>query len=133
MPTPVTVAATLQWTPPSAPANSGTATFNVVAQVNAQNVGQSDVQTSDTPGTAFPMPFGSVQAAKVMCIKNMMSSDVGVRLNGHGSNDFRVPAGGMVMYACPAAPGADPVSSASIVTTASPASVENVQFFIYGD
>jgi len=133
MATNVTVTASLQWTPPSAPANSGTATFNVVASVNAQNVGQVDVQTADVPGTVFPMPFGSVQAAKVMCVKNMMSSEIGVRLNGHVTNDFRVPAGGMVMYAAPVGPNAEPIASASIVTTASPAAIENVQFFIYGD
>lgn len=133
MPTNVTVTATVQWTPPSAPANSGTATFNVVASVNAQNVGQIDVQTSDAPGAIFPMPFGSVATAKVVCIKNMMSSEIGVRINGHGSNDFRVPAGGMVMYAAPVGPNSEPWASASIVTTASPAAIENVQFFIYGD
>lgn len=133
MPTNVTVTATVQWTPPSAPANSGTATFNAVASVNAQNVGQIDVQTSDAPATVFPMPFGSVQAAKVICIKNMMSSEIGLRINGHVTNDFRIPAGGFILYSAPVGPNSEPWSSASIVTTASPAAIENVQFFIYGD
>jgi hypothetical protein len=133
MPTPVTVTASVQWTPPSAPANSGNATFNVVAQVNAQNVGQIDVQTTDAPATVFALPFGSVAAAKVLVIKNMMSSEVGVRINGAVANNFRVPAGGMVVYAAPVAPGAEPWTSVSVVTTATPAAIENVQFFIYGD
>jgi hypothetical protein len=133
MPTNVTVTASVQWTPPSAPANSGTATFNVVASVNAQNVGQVDVQVSDPPGAVFPMPFGSIATAKVICIKNMMSSEVGVRINGHVTNDFRVPAGGIVMYAAPVGPNSEPWASASIVTTASPAAIEAVQFFVFGD
>lgn len=133
MPTPVTVTASVQWTPPSAPANSGNATFSVVAQVNAQNVGQVDVQTTDAPASLFPMPFGSVAAAKVLIIKNMMSSEVGIRINGAVANNFRVPAGAVVIYAAPVAPGAEPWTSATIVTTATPAAIENVQFFIYGD
>jgi len=133
MPTPVTFTAAVQWTPPSAPANSGNATFSVVAQVNAQNVGQVDVQTTDAPATLFPMPFGSVSAAKILIVKNMMSSEVGVRINGAVANNFRIPAGGMVTYAAPVAPGAEPWTSATIVTTATPASIEAVQFFIFGD
>lgn len=133
MPTNVTFNGSLQWTPPSAPVNSGTATFAVVSSVNAQAVGQVDVQVSDPPATVIPMPFGSINAAKVVCIKNMMSSEVGVRLNGAGSNNFNVPAGGMFMYVSPVGPNAIPISSASIVTTASPAAIEAVQFFIYGD
>jgi hypothetical protein len=133
MPTNVTVTASIQWTPPSAPANSGNATFNVVSAVNAQNVGQIDVQTTDAPATAFPIPFGSVAAAKVILIKNMMSSEIGVRINGAVADTFRIPAGGWVMYAAPVGPNATPWSSATVVTTATPAAIENVQFFVYGD
>lgn len=133
MPTNATVSASLQWTPPSAPVNSGNAKFDVVAGVNAQNVGQIDVNTSVTPGTAFPVPFGSIEAAKVLVIKNMMSSEIGVRLNGAEVDTFRVPAGGFMMYAAPQAPGASPISSAQIVTTASPSQVQQVDFFVYGD
>lgn len=133
MPTNVTVTASIQWTPPSAPANSGNATFSAVAAVNAQNVGQIDVPMSTGPATQFDLPFGSVAAAKIIMIKNEMSSDVGIRINGSEADNFRVPAGGFVLYAAPQAPGSTPWSSATAVTTATPAAVEAIQYFIYGD
>ncbi len=133
MPTNVTVNASVQWTPPSAPANSGNATFNVVAPCNAQNVGQIDVQTTDAPNTSFAIPFGSVAAAKILIIKNMLSAEIAVRLNGSGSDNFRIAAGGVLMYSAPIAPGSTPLSSVTVLTTASPSVIENVQFFVYGD
>jgi hypothetical protein len=123
----------VQWTPPSAAANSGSSTFPVTGTYNAQNVGQHDIPVATPPGTVFAIPFGSIQAAKLLLIRNMMSSDVGVRLNGHVTDDFLLPPGGELIYAAPSAPGSNPVASASIVTVGSPTVIENVIYFVMGD
>ena len=133
MPTNVTVTTNLQWTPPSAPVNSGNASMSVVASINAQNVGSIDVQTTDTSPTTFAIPFGSISAAKVLLIKNMMSSDISVRLNGDNADTFRIPSGGAIHYAAPATPGSVPISSVTVITTVTPTQVETIHYFVFGD
>jgi hypothetical protein len=133
MPTPVTLSLGIQYTPPSAPTNSGSATLSVQSQYNAQNVGQIDIQTTDLSGATFVVPFGSVASGKVVSIKNMMSSDIGVRMNGAISDNFRIPSGGVFVYAAPTAPTLTPLSSMTVVTTATPTQVENVHFWVFGD
>jgi hypothetical protein len=124
---------TLQYTPPSAPTNSGSATFTVTANHNAQNVGQIDVNPADTPPTSFDIPFGSVAKAKILVIKNLLDADVGVRLNAAVADQFQIAAGGEMIYACSAAPATTPVTSALIRTTAAPAAVGFIQFWVLGD
>ena len=123
----------IQYTPPSAPVNSGQSTFSVTAIHSAQNVGQIDVNSTDIPTTVFVIPFGSVAAAKVAIVKNLMSSDVGIRINGSVTDNFRLAAGGELAYACQTAPNSSPLASISVVTTASPGSTENISYWIMGD
>ncbi len=125
--------ASLTWTPPSAAPNSGVANFSVTSSVNAQSVGKVDVLVTDASGTVIPIPFGTCNSPKTVIIKNMMSTDIGVRLNGAGSDTFKLGAGGMFMYSAPTSPGATPLSAISVVTTAQPAQVESVEYFVLGD
>ena len=214
------VTVSIQFTPPSAPVGSGTAVFQVTANHNAQNVGQIDVNPADPPATVFPLPFGSVAKAKILVVKNLMSSEIGVRINGStalfvrgttasittfssptltltgltgmtaamvggtiliagaaspgnngtftilswisassvtvsnaggvasdansgqlfwaveapGAGDvFQLAAGGEFCYVCSAFPAATPVTGVSVVTTASPAAVELIQYWVFGD
>lgn len=121
------------YTPPSAAANSGNASFSTQASYNAQNVGQLDVQTSDAPATTFAIPFGSVSAGKIVMVRNMMSTEIGIRLNAAGSDNMKLPAGGEFVYAASVAPNATPLTAVTIVTTASPAQIENVMYWVFGD
>lgn len=123
----------IQYTPPSAPVNSGQSSFSTSSVYNSQNVGQIDVQPTDIPATIFIIPFGSIASAKVAVIKNLMSSDIGVRINGAVADNFKISAGGELIYACQIAPSSNPMASISIVTTATPGSIENVSYWIFGD
>jgi len=123
----------LQFTPPSAPTGSGTAVFQVTANHNAQNVGQIDVNPADVPATVFPIPFGSVAKAKILVIKNLGTSDVGVRINGAVADTFQLAAGGELCYVCATFPATTPITAVSVVTTASPPVVEAVQYWVFGD
>lgn len=129
----VSVNLTVQYTPPSAPANSGNITYQVSASCQAQNVGQIDINPSDTPSTVIPIPFGTVNSAKVLVIKNKGSVDVGVRLNGALADNFKISANGEMAYVVPAAPTATPVTSASIVIITAPTQIEYVEYMTFGD
>ena len=214
-----TVSLSLQYTPPSAAANSGNVSFQTQTSHNAQNVGNIDVNPADPTLTEFPVPFGAVGQAKVLVIKNLMTSDIGVRINGgvpvstgvktgasittvlgslatitgltgmsasdvggtlqlagaaspgnNGTfviaayisatsvsitnytavaadannpniywekvvmgNNFKIPTGGEVVTASATSPSGEPITSASIVTTAAPAVIESIQHFVFGD
>lgn len=128
-----TVACSLTFTPPGANANSGQSSFPAQGTYSAQCSGNIDVPASTVIGTTYAVPFGSIAAAKFLIVKNMMSSEIAIRLNGAVADTFRLAAGGEFMYASPSAPGATPMSSAQVLTTASPTADEQVLFVVLGD
>ena len=123
----------LQYTPPAAPANSGVASLAVAGTYNAGQPGNIDVPSGTAISTVFPIPFGSVSDTKLCVIRNNMSSDLGVRINGAVANNFELAPGGVFMYAGSAAPATDPLTSVSVVTPAVPATLEKVLFWTVGD
>lgn len=77
-----TATLSLQYTPPNAAANSGNVLYPVVANYNAQNVGQFDLMSTEAPPITNPIPFGSVTQCLMLIIKNGQATDIGVKLNG---------------------------------------------------
>lgn len=125
----------IQYTPPSAPANSGVASLLVGGTYNGGQAGSIDIPTTIvvSPPTVIPVPFGSVAAAKLLVIRNNMSSEIGVRLNGAVSNTFNLPPGGEFVYAAPTAPGAIPLTSADVIPTVAPTVIEKIDYWCFGD
>jgi hypothetical protein len=128
-----TVACSVVFTPPGANVNSGQSSFPSQGTYGAQCSGNIDVPSGTVLGTSYSIPFGSVAAAKLLIVKNMMSSDIAVRLNGAVTDTFRIAAGGEFMYASPATPSGTPLASALFMTTASPTADEQVLFVTLGD
>lgn len=128
-----TATLSLQYTPPGAPVNSGVATLAAVGTYNANSVGTVDVPPGTVVGTTFSIPFSSIAAAKLCVIRNNMSSAIGIRINGAVANNFQVAAGGEFMYASPAAPGSDPLTSIVVVTTVDPTQIERISYWVFGD
>lgn len=131
-----TVTLGVQWTPPAAQTSSGNSAYTTQLQYNGQNVGELDIAASTAPNTVVPIPFGNVAQVKCLIIRNAMTSDIGIRLNGAVTDLCRLASGAEFVMAGPAAPSTAPlglITSASIVTTASPLAVEQVQFFVFGD
>jgi hypothetical protein len=126
--------ATLQWTPPSAPVNSGQSSFSLQLSYNAQNVGAIDVPASTPPATVYDIPFGAVSKAKLIVVKNFMTSDVDLSING-SLDLISIAPSGMVMYGAPADPttGAHPIASASVKTLDTPSNLGRIEYWIYGD
>lgn len=133
MSTNVTVTLTVQWTPPSAAANSGSVTFAVTAPHNAQSVGQLDVNPAVSPPDVVPVPFGSVDKAKVAVVKNLTSSEIGLRINGANADNIKIPAGGEWVYAAATAPAATPLTALDVVILTAPLAVEQIAYYVYGD
>ena len=128
-----TAALNLQYTPPGSPANSGVASLPVQGTYNAGQSGTIDVPTTATIGDIYPIPFGSVQAGKLVDIRNNLSAEVSVKLNGSGSVNFNIPPGGEFAYLAPTAPTASPLASASVILTAIPLVTERFSYFVFGD
>lgn len=129
----VTVNLSDTYTPPGAPANSGTATYQVIATCAAQNVGQIDINPSDAPATVIGIPFGSVGSLKVLILKNLGTVDVGVRLNAAVADNFRLPPGGELVWAAPVAAGGTQITAVNISVITSPMSAEFIQYQCHGD
>ncbi len=127
------VSLNLQYTPPGAPPNSGVAALPAAGTYNAGQSGTIDVPTTASVDDVIPVPFGSVAAGKLVVIRNGLAADVGVRLNGAGSNTFNLPPGGEFAYVAPAAPAAVPLTAVSLVVTAIPTTVQRIQYWIFGD
>jgi hypothetical protein len=128
-----TVTLSIQYTPPSAPANSGNVSYQVSANCQAQNVGQIDINPSDAPATLFVIPFGSIGAAKIFVLKNKGTVDIGVRLNGAVTDTFRLAPGGEWAYAMSAAPTAGTLTGVTVAVITSPAQVEYTEYMAFGD
>lgn len=123
----------IQWTPPGAPDNTGNSTLSVQGTENAQSVGELDVPSSTTVGTELAVPFGTVDAAKLLVIKNSLSAEVGVKLNGSLTANFTLGPGQIMAIAGPTAGTGTPLTSASVTTTAAPTATEQVQYWVMGD
>lgn len=130
-----TVASTIGvlWTPPFTQLNSGNSAINLSAQYNAQNVGELDIPGATAAATPFTIPFGSVQSAKFFMIKNNLSFDIGIKLNGASSVEYQIAPGGLVLISQPQGPNAVPLATAIVVTTAIQGSTETISFWIFGD
>ncbi len=131
--TPATVTVGLQYTPPSAPSNSGNVAFTIAPSSNSQNVGQIDVNPADTAGTTFSIPFGSVSIPKLIILKNLTSVEIGLRINGSLTNNFRMAPGGIFIDGASVAVGSEPISSLEIVIITATIQVEYFQYFVFGD
>ncbi len=123
----------LQYTPPSAPTNSGVATLAVTGTYNGGQSGTIDVPNGTTADTSFSVPFGSLASAKLLVIRNNMSTDIAVRLNGAVADSFRIAAGGQFAYMAPTAPSTVPITSAIVRNSADPTATEEIQFWAFGD
>jgi len=97
------------------------------------NVGTMDVPAGTLPGTLFPVPFGTVGSAKVLIVKNTTSDEVGFRMNGAGADIFRLTASGVFHIEMPSGPTLAPVTDATIVILTSPAVLNQIQYFVFGD
>lgn len=123
----------LQYTPPGAPVNSGVASLAAGGTYQAGQAGYIDIPPGTVVGTAFPVPFGSVSAAKVLVVRNNSAQEIGVRLNGAVANNFNIPAGGEFAYVVPSAPVSAPLTQVVIVTTVDPTATDTVLFWCLGD
>jgi hypothetical protein len=123
----------VQWTPPSAPANSGSSSFVVTASYNEQNVGNIGIPSATPPATDFAIPFGTVGKAKVIVIKSLAAQELELRINGAVTSTFNIPPQGVVAFACSTEPSVDEWASAVVTTTGTNTALETVQYQIFGD
>jgi len=129
----LTTATSVTYTPPKAAANSGQSTLGTSGVYNAAAVGSIDIPNGTIVGTVFSIPFNSVDNAKTVIIRNDMTSDVGVRLNGAVADNFELAPSGEMIISNPVAPGTTPITQIDVVTTADPTNLERLFYFVFGD
>ncbi len=127
------VTLTVQYTPPGAAANSGLASLASTGTENAQSVGRLDIPAGTTIDTVFPIPFGGVGEAKVCVVQNLMSSAIGIRLNGAIADDFELGPGQTFALIGGVVGGTTPLISVDIVTTVDPTVTEYINYWTMGD
>lgn len=127
------IVSSVTWTPPRAIVNSGVSTLGASGVYNASSVGSIDVPPGTTVGTIFSVPLDHISSLKALIVRNEMSSDIGIRINGSVTNNFEIAAGGELHYLAPIAPVTTPITSLSIVTTLDPTQIQSVFFWAYGD
>lgn len=128
-----TTSTTVQWTPPGTPDNSGLATLAVSGNENAQSVGKHDILASITPATVLAIPFGQVGAAKVAIVQNLMSVEIGLRINGAVANDITLGPG-QIFQLTGSTPGSTtPLTALDVEIISAPSATEFVLYWIFGD
>ena len=133
MATTTTINLSITYTPPAGATNSATASLATAASSSAQNVGVIDVPSGTAPAATFPIPFGSVSAAKILMIKNAMNSDIGIQLNASGADIYQISAGGLMMIGMPTEPASDTLTDATISIIASITTDQTIQYWVFGD
>lgn len=129
----LTTQVSVTYTPPKAAANSGQSTLGTSGAYNAASVGSIDVPNGTTPPTTFSVPFNAVDNAKTVIVRNDMTSDVGIRLNGAVADNFELGPAGEMIISSPTAPGTTPITQVDVVTTADPANLERIFYWVFGD
>ena len=131
----VTLNSSIQWTPPSAPINSGQSTISITTTYNELNTGAVCVQVGASVGSVIPIPFGTVTKAKCFILKNTSLDDVDVSINGSLTPNFTLPSVSTVQYGCASNPtvGTHPIASVSLTTLTAPTSIDKIEFWVFGD
>ncbi len=124
---------TVTWTPPGTPENSGVATLATSGVENAQSVGKHDILTSISPASVLSIPFGSVDAAKVAIVENLMTTEIGLRLNGAVANVITLGPGQRFILEGAVAGGTTPLTQLDIEIITAPTATEFVLWWIFGD
>jgi hypothetical protein len=62
-----------------------------------------------------------------------MSTDIGVRLNGSVTDNFELSSGQAYLICGQTAPTTTPITQIDVVTTADPASLEQIIYWVMGD
>lgn len=127
--------ASLTFTPPLG-GSACTVQFSGTENYVPQNVGTMDIPIGTPSATAIPVPFGEVDSADVLVVKNRGNQDLGVRLNGLPVSPavlYQIPPGGELILFNPVAPGGSPLTSAELETTTTQAGVVGeVDYWVFG-
>jgi len=128
-----TLNVSISWTPPGAPVNSGNVVTSLTTSSNSQNVGRIDVKASDGLRTEFAVPFGSIEAVKMLFLKNSTSVEMGLRINGSPSDIFSIPPGGLFFNGSNSATIDTPIYSISLYNLDVTGSTENIDYYLFGE
>lgn len=127
--------ASLTFTPPLG-GNPVTIPFTGAETYVPQNVGTLDIPLGTPAATVFSIPFGGVNVADVLMIRNRGNQDVGVRLNGLPVSPavlYQIPANGFLLLFNPVPPGGSPLTAAEIETVALQAGVVGqIDYYVFG-
>lgn len=116
------------------PPGSGSSTLaglNVTSTYTAMEMGTIEIPDLTVIATVISLPFGSVDNAQALYIKNTNNQDMILRLNG-SANLMSIQPGGVYMVAYPTSPSGTAISSADLVLSAAQAGDGIISYFVFG-
>jgi hypothetical protein len=122
----------VQFTPPSAPVNSGVSSFASQGNYDAQNIGTVKIPSTMTPPTTYSIPFGLVGSAMMVIIENKMSASIGIKLNGSQTVNFDLAPSAVFMMSGSTVSSGVPLTAASFTVAAAPSTTEYCNYFVFG-
>lgn len=88
--------ASLAYTPPGGTVLASAA-LSASAPYTAESIGIMDIPASTGSGVAFAIPFGTIDEAYCLIIKNTNSKDMCLRINASAVDEYQIPPGGEVI------------------------------------
>lgn len=132
--TTATLTASMVYTPPGGIVGSASAAFSMSIPYTAMSIGILDVPDLTPGATEFLIPFGSVDEAFALVIKNTNTQPMGVRLNAAVTvaDEYQIAVGGELIIAHPVSSVANELTAASVTTTAGQSGPGTIQYFVLG-
>ncbi len=98
----------------------------------SESVGTIAVPDTTASSTAYSIPFGAIAtAATFLYVLNQTGQDLMLKLNG-SANLTRIATGGTCILSMPVAPGATPLTAASLTTTATQSGAGTILYKVLG-
>ncbi|HEY8096627.1 MAG TPA: hypothetical protein VIE65_11140 [Methylobacter sp.] len=133
--TTASLAASLSFTPPLG-GSAVTISFNGSEIYTPQNVGTLDIPIGTSSHTVFTVPFGGVNVADAVLIKNRGNQDLGVRINGIPTSPavlYQIPPNGFFMMFNPVVAGGSPLTAVVVETVAAQSGqIGQVDYYVFG-
>ncbi len=124
------VSTTVRYVAPGGATHSSS--FSASPSYTASSTGVVDIPDATGDAEEFEIPFGSIDVAAVLFVKNTSLVDLAVRFNGAVANEFRIAPGGFINITQPVAASGLPVESCSVVTIGIMGDAGSAEYIVLG-
>lgn len=121
----------LQYSAPGG--NTPVAQFQVTTEYTASAVGVIDIPDATAAETEFEVPFGSIENALAVVIRNTNNQELGIRIGAAEADEFTIAPGAFIVLGQPTEPSSVPLTALAVTTTAEQAGAGGFEYIVLGD